>query len=337
MRKFLFLLLVGLIQTIWAQNSIDSKQFSELSAFEEFQARKYQSVISEFNDNSEKSSDEEILLLLSQLKTGNGSTRSIENWLEKNPKHPIKPLAYFHLGEYYFYQKDTSNSKKNLIKVNGQDLTTRDRASYGFVYGVLQLDEANYKNAKNLFQFARKHQFESLARLNYYEAYADYHLGNEEAALNGFEKSKDSYEFGSSSKFFIAKILLEKDQIDEVIALAQSELSDEQSITNSALHQLVGEAYAQKKDEAKADAYFERAIELHPSKPSAALYYQAGVAKFKIGNEDKAIEFLTNAGLQGGEYAQLSAFQLGRLYLKKKELENSLAAYIEASASENDI
>lgn len=337
LRKLFFISFVVFATSLCAQNSTKSADFSEMEAFESFQSRKYESVIGDLGNSEIRSEDEEILLLLSEMKTGKKDASKVEKWLERNDKHPIKPLASYHLGEFYFYARDTTKSKVYLASVSPNDLSTYDQASYGFIYGVLQLDDEYYGNAKSLFQFSRRNGFSETNRLDYYEAFANYHLGDQKAALSGFEKVKNSEEFGTSSKFFIAKIQLEDNQVDEVIALAQGELSDEETITNSGFYQLIGEAFALKNNVAKADAYFERAIELHPGIPTAALYYQAGVSKFKIGNEDQAIEYLTKAGIQGGEYAQLSAFQLGRLYLKKQAFEKALFAYIEASASDDKI
>lgn len=335
LRKYLLLLFGVTVHLSFAQNSISSNTFSGLSAFEDFQERKYESVISDLENKQTKSDDEEILLFLSELKTGKGEPSPIEDWLSKNPKHPIRPLVSYHLGEYYYYAHDTLNSKKYLSKVSVKDLTLNDQASYGYVYGLLILDDGNYKDAKNLLIHARKSGFEDSDQLNYYEAYASYHLGQNDQALEKFESVQKSENFGTSAKFFIAKMRIENGEADEVIAMTQSELSEQRTKTNSGLYQLVGEAYAQKNLVNKADAFFQRAIELHPSKPSAALYYQAGVSKFKIGNEDLAIDFLTKAGIQGGEYAQLSAYQLGRLYLKKADYENALTAYTEASGSDD--
>lgn len=335
LRKYFFLLVIITNYSI-AQNAVRSEEFVSLTSFENFQARKYQNVISEIEGKSEKSTDEEIILLLSELKTGQNKPEAVEEWMKLHPKHPIKPLASYHLGEYYFYERDSIKSRQYLSAVSPEDLTKRDKASYGFIYGLNQLEKGKYQDAKNLFDFARKNEFQGENKLDYYTAYANYHLGENEKALEGFNEVKDTEEYGNSSKFFIAKIQLENGEVDEVISLTQSELSDEKTITNSGFYQLVGEAHALKNNAAKADAYFERAIQIHPGKPSAALYYQAGVSKFKIGNEEKAIEFLTESGIQGGEYAQLSAFQLGRLYIKKKQFEKALTAYIEASTSDNE-
>ena len=336
LKRFFFLLLGFSSHLSIAQNSINGRQFSELSAFENFQIGKYQSVIGDLKSKDRKSGDEEILLLLSELKTGKSGANEIEDWLSKNPKHPIKPLVSYHLGEYFFYKKDTLRSKKYLSVITPANLTGKDRASYGYVYGLLKLGVSDYKEAKNLFRFSRKNGFEDLNKLDYYEGFADYHLGSMDKALVSFQKVEDTGEFGNSSRFFIAKIKLENGEIDQVIAMAQNELSDEKTITNSGFYQLIGEAYAFKNLITKANVFFERAIELHPEKPSAALYYQAGVSKFKIGNEDAAIQFLTEASILGSEHAQLSAFQLGRLYLNKQQYEKALSAYIEASASQNE-
>ncbi|WP_370087023.1 tetratricopeptide repeat protein [Ekhidna sp.] len=335
MKKSVFILLSLAINFGWAQNSIQSGEYAELSAFESFQSQNYQEVVGELKNRSSRTQDEQILLLLSELKTGKAKSEEIEQWLQDNAKHPLKSLATFHLGEYYFYSGDTLSAKKNLATISRSDLGSQDKGSYGFVYGVIQLSSKNYKQAKNLFQFARANGFKEPLKLSYFEAFADYHLGNIDEALEGFAEAKDDANFGLSSKFFISKIKLDNGELDDVISISQGELSDDKTRTNSAFHQLIGEAYALKNNVAKADAFFQRAIELHPGKPSAALYYQAGVAKFKIGNEDKAIAFLTSAGIQGGEYAQLSAFQLGRLYLKKRDFERALTAYIEASTSDD--
>ena len=336
LKKLLFIIFSALAFELVAQKSVSSADFSELEAFESFQARQYQAVIGNLKSVSSLSGDEKILLLISEMKTRKRDASKIEGWLIDNENHPIKPLVAYHLGEYYFYNQDTLKSRNYLSAVSANELSTADRASYGFIYGVLQLNEENYQNAKDLFRLSRNHSFAETAKLDYYEAYANYYLNDLSSALEGFEKVKGNEAYGTSAKFFIAKIRLESKQVDEVITLAQEELSDENTITNSGFYQLIGEAYAMKNDVAKADAYFERAIELHPSKPTAALYYQAGVSKFKIGNEDQAIKYLTEAGIQGGEYAHLSAFQLGRLYLKKQSFEQALFAYIEASASKNE-
>ena len=281
LRKSLVVLLLLTITSGWAQNSINSSQYAELTVFENFQSQNYQGVVGELKNRSARTQDEQILLSLSELKTGSGNPDEIEKWLQANDKHPLKPLATFHLGEYYFYTRDTLKAKKHLSTVSKSVLASQDKGSYGFVYGVIQLSSKNYQQAKNLFQFSRASGFEEPRKLSYYEAFTDYHLGNMDDALEGFERVKNHQNFGSSAKFFIAKIKLDNGELDEVISLSQGELSDEKTMTNSAFHQLIGEAHALKNNEARADAFFQRAIELHPGKPTAALYYQAGVAKFK--------------------------------------------------------
>lgn len=334
LRLPIFFVFVSAILSISAQSSSTAADYTALSAFEKFQQQQYQLVIGDLRNGSSRSNDEEILLMLSELKTGKNKSNRIERWIDSNSNHPIKPMATFHLGEYYFYQNDSLKAKEYLRLTSVTDLTKQDQANYSFIYGLIQLDDHNYSKAKGLFRIARKNGYSDEVKLNYYEAYTEYHLDNVKEALSKFQNSKGS-QFESSANFFIAKILLDQGKVDQVIELGKNEISDKSSITNSGFYQIIGEAYALKDDVSKADAYFQKAIELHPGKPSAALYYQAGVAKFKVGNENKAIEHLTNSGIQGGEYAQLSAFQLGRLYLKKKDFENALSAYIEASVSKD--
>jgi tetratricopeptide (TPR) repeat protein len=316
----------------FAQTSIGSKLESS-SVFDLFQEEQYEKVIMDLNRKRDLSRDEEFILSLSQLKTRQGNTITLEDIVKRNPDHSLTPLARFYLGEYFFYNGDSIKSRYYVNKTKSQGLSKKDQSKYSLIIGVQSLETGNYKKAKSFFSQAQKLEFEDKKKLVYYQAFTDYHLGNQNEALNGFLLSSDGGEYAVSSQFFIAKINLDLGKYEEVIALAQFELSDEKTVTNSGFYQLIGEAYAKKNSVAKADAYFDKAIQLHPNKPSPALYYQAGVSKFKIGNDAKAIKYLTEAGIGAGEYAQLSAFQLGRLYLQRKELDNALVAYTEASSS----
>jgi len=335
-KAFVILFGFGILNfSLHAQNSTSPAEFKDLAVFQSFQEKKYQQVVDYYENSEAQSEAEEAILLLSQLKTGNENIQDVENWCTQNDKHPLNTLVTFHIGAFHFYQGDSLKSEQYLSKVGPSELSIEDKASYGYLYGIIQLRNERYQNALDLLRFSRKHGFEDQDKLDYYLAFANYHLGNEDEALDGFMKAKETAAFNPSSNFFIAKINLESGNQQEVLKLATDELSEDRTSMNSGFYQLIGEAYALNGETAKADAFFERAIELHPSTPTAALYYQAGVSKFKLGNEDQAMEYMTAAGIQGGQYAELSAFQLGRLYLKKGDYNQALFAYQEASAAQN--
>lgn len=331
---FFLVILSSYFSGAFAQNSLGDKP-SEQKAFEFFQEKNYYGCINLLRDKTSLSTDEEILYQISRLKTGYEESENILTWIKDHPNHPLKSLAQFHYGVHQFYQNDSIASRKILSQVKSRELSKENQANYGFIYGLLNLQSKQYKNAGNLFALAEKNGFEDKDQLLYYQSFTKYHLSNPSQALVGFESLQDSPEYGLSSRFFVAKIWLDSDRSKEVISLAQSEISDEISITNSGFHQLIGEAYALEGDLTKADAYFEQAIKKHPGRPTSALFYQAGVSKFKIGNEEKAIEYLRESGIGAGEYAKLSAFQLGRLYVKRKDFENALVAYTEAASSDD--
>lgn len=334
MRIFSFLLFISLFQIGVAQSPVGSTSESS-PAFGLFQEEQYEQVIVSLEKKGDLSKDETILLKLSQLKIGEKTSSRLEGLVRQNPEHSLTPMTHFYLGEYFFYNGDSVKSSYYIAKTKPLSLSKKDQSSYGFIAGMHALESANYKKAQNLFNKTQEMGSSNSSKLTYYQAFANYHLGNQSQALEGFKSTIESDQYALSSKFFIAKINLDLGKYEEVIALSQAELSEEKSVTNSGFYQLIGEAYAKKNSVAKADAYFDKAIQLHPGKPSSALFYQAGVSKFKIGNDAKAIKYLTEAGIGAGEYAQLSAFQLGRLYLQRKELENALIAYTEASSSKD--
>lgn len=78
LRKLFFISFVVIASALHAQNSTKSTDFSEMVAFESFQARKYESVIGDLKNTASRSQDEEILLLLSEMKTGKRDASKVE-------------------------------------------------------------------------------------------------------------------------------------------------------------------------------------------------------------------------------------------------------------------
>lgn len=319
---------------MFAQNPVSNDGNTSYMLFQE---GLYEQVISNLEKQSDLSTDETIILHLSHLKIGSAKTSDLEKLIKANPDHPLTPLSRFYLGEHYFYNGNSVKSKYYISKTRSSTLSESNQAKYAFIAGAQALKSANYVKASKLLSTAKKLDFDEKDMLTYYLAFSYYHLEKQSAALDGFKESLNNDAYAISSRFFIAKINLDLGKYDEVISLTQKELSEEKSITNSGFYQLIGEAYAKKNDISKADAYFDKAIRVHPSRPSSALHYQAGVSKFKIGNDSKAIKYLTESGIGAGEYAQLSAFQLGRLYLQRKEYENALISYTESSSSKDPV
>lgn len=321
---------------IYSQQSFSDTEKSH-EAFEAFQQEQYKSVIDEYqSNNSLNQEDEEILYLISKLRSGEDVSKEIESWIRQNKNDPLITLANFYQGQFHFYQGDSVVSRNYLKRVRHQELSEKDRALYGFIYGVLQLHNKNYRNAIKLFAIAKVNGFDNQTELSYYQGFTSFHLGQKEEAFQAFSNAQNDPNLGRSSKFFMAKIKLEEGKYEEVIAIAKGELSENKSVVNAGFYQLVGEAYALQNNLAKADAYFDEALRVHPGRPSAALYYQAGVSKFKLGSQEKALEYLTESGTASGLYAQLSAFQLGRLHSKRAEYEKALTAYKEATSADDE-
>ncbi len=328
-RRFYFALislipLIGLSQQPLSAHKREDIQI----AFQENQFRK---VIWLYEKNN-LGDEFEIFYQISRLKTGINSQTAITNWIKNHPDHSLAHLARINLAYSFFYKENTSEAAHHLKKIDYKMLSTKDRAIYGFIYGVIRLEEGEYTDAYMLFLFAEENGYHNKAQLAYYQGYASYYLDKKQIASAYFDQAKNNAEYEISAKYFQGKIRLESGKYNEVITLSKGELSNERSIVNSGFYQLIGEAYALQENLVKADAYFEKALTIHPDQPTAALYYQAGISKFKLGNQEKAIAFLTKSGLGAAPYAQLSAYQLGKLYAKEGLYEKALTAFQEATA-----
>lgn len=330
-------LIIGLCAPLFhfGQNSLGDRGPEDLTYFEYFQKEQYHEVVRSLQRETYLNPNQELILLLSFQKTGEPKGDEIKTWMADHPDHPLKSLAAFNYAQLRFAQGDTAASKRSLSTINHRKLAEKDQATFGYLSGVMSLNDGQYAKALKHFKLAEAKGYHDQVQLTYYQSFISYHQNKYQEALKGFSQMLDDPNYGVSSRYFMAKIYLESEDYEKVIDLAQGELSEDISLTSSGFYQLLGEAYAYQNDLAKADAFFEKAIEKHPSRPSPDLYYQAGVSKFKIGNEEKALSYLTESGIGKGTYARLSAFQLGRLYIRRNELEKALSAYMESSSSDD--
>lgn len=316
-----------------SQNSIGLNPRIDSKASQLFESEEYHAVVELLESKDPLTVSDQYLVEISKLNLELTNTERLTELVDQNPKFYLNSQANFSIAKYHFYNDDYNASEKALKRIDGSTLDDSRRNEYYFMRGYVLMQDEKYNNAQQYFQRASNTGSINNDKLAYYQGFIAYHLNQKEAALTHLEKVSDDSGLTNSATFFKAKIFLEQGKYDEVVTLAQSSISDDRTVTNSELNQLIGEAYALQDKASKAANYFEKAIELHPSQPSAALYYQAGVANFKISFKARAIEYLTEAGIQSGEYAHLSAFQLGRLYLASDEKEKASVSYIEASAS----
>ncbi len=333
-RTFILLLVSSLyVSFSHAQNSLGIKEDLLIQSRRLYDQGQYQSVVKLLSAVDDPTVDQVFLLESGKMRVTNEHSEKLEMLLEDFPKHPFLPEASFLLGRYYFEQKAWDKSDKYLNQSEGtRNLGDKDFAHYSFMMGYLCLQKEKFKRARDFFSRA-----EQLGDMNsglfYYQGLAHYYLTEEEEAGRYFRRVANDPAYGSSARYFLAQILFEEGAYQEVIDMSRTELLNEKTETNAAFYQLVGESYAKQDQAVKASIYFEKAIELSPDTPSPALLYQAGVARFKTGSTDKAIAYFLSSGVQKGEYAQLSAFQLGRIYVSNGAWELALAAYIEASGS----
>ncbi len=337
LKKVLFFISLAISLNSFSQRNLVENGSEELLLFEKFQEGLYNAVIQSLESKQAITDpSHHAMLLLSKLKTGSEVTKKLDEWIQLNPNHPYEGLVKFSYIERSFYDGDSSSVKKYLYGIEKKELTQKDKGTFGFISGIDALQNKQYKKAKVAFDYSLKNGFNKTEKLTYYQSVTNYYLGDYESAVKGFEVAVNEPDFTTSSAYYLAKIKLEQQEYDEVINLAEEYLSDEVSWINSGFFQLVGEAYAAKDNVAKADAYFKKAIDVHPGRPTAGLYYRAGISKFKLGNKGQAIKYFKEAGLSSGPYATLSAFQLGRLYIQNNETADALASYIIALSSDDE-
>lgn len=240
--------------------------------------------------------------------------------------------AAFLISRNQFIEGD---SLSYLSKIDEMALSGDSRGDYWFMVASKAIRGKDFQTAVSSLEKVERTTLAKLGEVSYLQGYCLFYLENYEASIEYFKVSSSNEDFVLSSKYFLARAYSNRGDYQALIDLTSGGISEEYNLTNALLHQLVGEGHVKMGEITKAYDSFEKAIAMHPQ-PTTSMYYQAGVSAFKLGRADEAIVYLKKSGLGSDEYASLSAFHLGQIYLSKQLYNASLAGFEAATSSNED-
>lgn len=247
-------------------------------------------------------------------------------------------MMNFHLGEYYFRTESFSAAIQRYEQTAIENLSNREIADMKFHLGYSYFNLQNFAQAKPLFNSIRTIKDDpNYLDANYYYGFLAFRDGQYNDALQSFKIVENEKSYGAVVPFYIAQIYYIQGKKDEAISYIQKKL---QSGSNSQyydleLKQLIGHAYFENKDYAKALPYLEDYVS-RSKKVRREDLYELSYSYYQENKLNKAIDGFKQLSGKDDSLSQHAMYLLGDAYLKTGQKANARNAFLFCSSNSSN-
>ncbi len=249
--------------------------------------------------------------------------------IEVYDEPPMKRLAYYYLGKYYFREKNYGDAIKWFEKVETSDLNNETIAEYKFQLAYCYFFRKKLDDAGRLFKEVRNIKNKYYYPANYYYGYIAFENKDFNEAMESFERIKDSKTYAKILPYYIAQVHYYRKEYSELVNYLSGVMSDSLKYY-SELNQILGQAYFEQ-------GKYEKAIKTltiymtQSGKVRKEDIYQLGYAHYKAGDYKEAIIQFEQLDNQKDTVGQNALYLLGICHLKTDNKSNAYSAFQRAS------
>lgn len=255
--------------------------------------------------------------------------------LEKN--NARKQMMSFHLGEYYYRQEKFSDAIDVYQGANIANLSNREIADMKFHQGYSYFTLQNFAQAKPLFNTIRQMKDDpNYIDANYYYGFIAFKDRNYTDALASFRVVENEENYKSVVPYYIAQIYYIQGKKEEAITYAEQKLkSGAAQYYDLELKQLLGHAYFEKKEYAKAMPMLEDYVK-RSDKVRREDLYELSYTYYQSDQFTKAIEGFKQLSGKEDSLSQHAMYLLGDSYLKTGQKTNARNAFLFSSSNNSN-
>jgi TolA-binding protein len=246
-------------------------------------------------------------------------------------------MLNFHLAEYYFRQQNFGEAVSLYEAANRANLSSDEIADMKFHQGYSYFTLQQFAKAKPLLNEIRQNRKDSnYIDANYYYGFIAFKDRNYNEALESFRVVENHPTYQNIVPYYIAQIYYVQGQKDKAIAYAESQLQQGKAKFYSLeLNQMLGHAYFERKEYAKALPYLENYV-THSDKVRREDMYELSYAYYINKNYPKAIEGFKQLSGKEDSLSQHSMYLLGDAYLKTGQKANARNAFLFSSSNNSN-
>ena len=247
--------------------------------------------------------------------------------LEKN--NARVQMMNFHLGDYFFRQEKFADAVAQYEQTNIANLSNREIADLKFHQGYALFNLQRFDQAKSLFNSIRGLKDDpNYIDANYYYGFLAFRDRQYSEALQSFRIVENEKNYAAVVPYYIAQIYYIQGKKDEAIAYIQDKLDKGATqYYDLELKQMLGHAYFERKDYAKALPYLEDYVS-RSKKVRREELYELSYAYYQANNYTKAIEGFRQLSGKDDSLSQHAMYLLGDAYLKTGQKANARNAFL---------
>lgn len=308
-----------------------------------FSLKNYPGCVDKLEAYKQRSKDADLIqeadymLVYSAYEQGKpNAAELLKEYLEAYPSTRHADEVNFLVGSTHFGQGDYQKAIFWFNESNIDMLSPEQQEVYCFrlAYSLLQTREMD----KARGYFARIEQIGTTYKdaSIYYIAYIDYATGKYNNALVEFTRLKDMPEYRERSLYYITQIYFIQNKYEKVVSEGKVLLSAyPTSKDNSEVYRVMGNSYYHLGDEEQAIDMLSNYVS-STDKPLRGDLYILGVCYFNKGNYRSAVNALGQTVRENAALSQNAYLYLGQSYLKLKDKNNARMAFEAAATSSFD-
>jgi TolA-binding protein len=256
-----------------------------------------------------------------------GAVDKARDFIDLEDNTPRVQMMSFHLAEYYFRQGDYAKALELYEASNIENLSNREIADLKFHQGYAYFNAKQFDKAKPLFDAIRQMKDDpNYIDANYYYGFLAFNDKEYRKALDAFAIVEDHQQYGQVVPYYIANIYYALGQKDKALEYAENKLKRGNLYYDLEMRQIVGHAYFEKKEYAKALPYLETYV-TKSDKVRREDLYELSYCYYQANNLNKAIDGFKQISGNQDSLAQNAMYLLGDAYLKTDQKANARNAF----------
>ncbi|MGX5817290.1 tetratricopeptide repeat protein [Chitinophaga lutea] len=244
-------------------------------------------------------------------------------------------MVSFALARFYFHRNKLTEAIPYYEKASIDNLSNEEIADAKFELAYCYFNVKDFAKAQPLFASIKEIQNKYYIPANYYYGFISYYNKQYAAALTSFQRVQNEPKYSAVVPYYIAEIYYFQGKRDQLIAFAEPLIRKGNMYYDAELKQLVGQAYFEKKDYAKALPYLEEFNDNAESVRKEDVY-QLSYTYYQTANLDKAIAGFKQLSSEKDSLGQNSMYLLGDCYLRTGQKANARNAFAYSSRNSSN-
>ena len=334
---FLLLSLISYSQNISNYQALTSrlKQAHELFEKNNFIAAGtlFDNIARQSQENSEIHSEAMFYHALSILRTNADKGKELLlKYVEKYPENIYSNNAWFELGKTNFESEQYSGMFEAFKKIKVDKLSQEDQIEIIYQNGYALFMQQNYEAAEKEFLRIKDSGTKIAPYAQYYYAHIQYLKGNNQEALEIFNKIKDHQAFSKIIPYYNCQIYYRLQRYNDVINMTEALLPTANEEQQLNLLRLQANSYFQLDQYDKVIPILERLITLNVQ--SRDELYMLGYSYYSTERYNEALTYLEKSATGNDQLAQSAWYHLGGCYIKLNDKQKAANAF-EVAANMN--